>query len=551
MATQGTGRTQQTLLDNIGTLGQPAQQNLIDLTQSLGGSLASSASDGVVLFGDSITANNGGYGARDASLNVITDPSIRGWWWYANGINLRGGLKLLANLGISGSTVLDYSGDGRTLNPMVSRYQTIFGYSPKYVFFMGGINDLAASYAGGNAEAVMNGIVTICDAIRARGIQLIMQTVLPKFSGSVTQTYRNQMARVVALNNYIRRYCAQRRDVWLFDAAALFSDPASTDFIAKSGWLDATDNLHPSALGAKEWGQALSVFLGSRIPTTALDKRPTTQSEYILSARAVTASSLVRANGVATFTGNTNMSPVVGQTMGVFGATPADLNGWRQVTSVIDTSTFQYLAPGSDGAATGTIRCTELNQIQPNPLILTTTGGTLNTCTGTAPGNTTHAVTGSAAAVIGSAARTVAVDGDALGNNITAVVTSGANNDTYKVTMTLALFGFRPGDRLRFVHGVRLSNVSALSQWISNLSYQFDGVSGATYALNSSGVAQNMFTSDLPEMVLQTPDLIVPSFTTVNFLNWQMQFTFNGAGGLTMNVGRCGLYVISPNHLDY
>jgi lysophospholipase L1-like esterase len=116
--------------------------------------------------------------------------------------------------------------------------------APDLVVIVAGVNDL---YQGRSAELVERELEAMYDAARAAKIPVVAGTILPFNTAT-----RDQNARMLAVNGWIREYAAAHPDVVVCDTRAAVAEPSDTDRLASS-----PDGLHPSAAGYRSMATAL------------------------------------------------------------------------------------------------------------------------------------------------------------------------------------------------------------------------------------------------------------------------------------------------------
>jgi lysophospholipase L1-like esterase len=194
----------------------------------------------VILFGDSITANQG-VPAGQTSLS-----------WFASANTTLGGVfSFTRNAGVSGDT---------TALMLARLTNDVLPYQPSWVGVLGGVNDITADTV--SATTIAN-LTAIYDAILARGARLICEVVLPCTSFSTA----GRKAAVDAINAAIRAYASAHRPVVLIDWWAAFSDPNSNQGYDPLA-LYTSDGKHPSATGAGVMGAVWAAAVASVKPGT-------------------------------------------------------------------------------------------------------------------------------------------------------------------------------------------------------------------------------------------------------------------------------------------
>lgn len=191
----------------------------------------------VVLFGDSITYNNGG---------GTSWWDARGWFFWANTL-LGGRLNILKNAGIGGNNTTQ----------MVGRIQTdVLDYNPGWVIVMAGTNDAVQDVA---AATIISNLTTIYNKIIANGGKVVALTIMPRTG--LTGYQATQLAKV---NKWIKTYGQTARGVYVCDVGAALVDTTLPGWQIVAAY--ATDGLHPNATGAMRTGVALAATLDPIIP---------------------------------------------------------------------------------------------------------------------------------------------------------------------------------------------------------------------------------------------------------------------------------------------
>lgn len=178
-----------------------------------------------------------------------------------------------------------------------------------------------------------------------------------------------------------------------------------------------------------------------------------------------------------------------------------------------------------------------------NPLFVRS-GGAVNTGVTSAGGGTTGIaeswrgqVGGSASAVVSLVPRTFASDGDALGNNQRMVITSTADNDTGTLITTQAITEFASGDEVYADFTLSLSAGTAVKYMLITLTVTVGGINYPVYL--DVGSQSGFPTSELPfTRVMRTQPYKLPAGAVTGCV-LSITAAFSGAGGLTMDVGRC------------
>lgn len=182
----------------------------------------------IVLFGDSITAQNGNVSAP------LNRWFINGFFTWANALSSARFL-VTRNSGVSGNTTTQ----------MAARFESdVAAYSPQFVTIQGGANDTA----GASATTIAN-LTNMYDAARAAGIYVFALNVLWRNDANA-----QKIADAQAVNAAISAYWASRSGGEVIDAYAVTLNQG-TYFVA--------DGVHPNAKGAHAIGSELAARLAA------------------------------------------------------------------------------------------------------------------------------------------------------------------------------------------------------------------------------------------------------------------------------------------------
>ena len=149
-----------------------------------------------------------------------------------------------------GKPYVDRGISGQTTPQMLLRFRPdVIDLEPKVVVILAGTNDIAGNTGPMTNEAIQGNIASMSELAHAHKIRVVLASVTP-VSGyhvaspaAVPQTTLRPMARIQALNDWLKTYAAAHGDVYLDYFSAM------TD---RSGLLGAElseDDLHPNAKG--------------------------------------------------------------------------------------------------------------------------------------------------------------------------------------------------------------------------------------------------------------------------------------------------------------
>jgi acyl-CoA thioesterase I len=139
--------------------------------------------------------------------------------------------------------------DGQTTPQMLVRFrQDVIDVHPKVVVVLAGTNDIAGVTGPARNEDIEANYASMAELAQAHGIRMVFASVLPVHN--YTQDAKESFAlrprkRILALNEWLKDYCAKNRLVYLDYFSALVDD---------RGMLKrelADDGLHPTNAGYK------------------------------------------------------------------------------------------------------------------------------------------------------------------------------------------------------------------------------------------------------------------------------------------------------------
>jgi len=140
---------------------------------------------------------------------------------------------------------------GQTTPQMLLRFRPdVIALKPKAVIILAGTNDIAGNTGPMTDEQISGNLASMAELAKANGIRVIFSSILPVSEYHVRpgdtappQTTRRPMARITALNAWMKEYTASNGHVYLDYLAAM---------IDAKGLLRAElseDDLHPNAAG--------------------------------------------------------------------------------------------------------------------------------------------------------------------------------------------------------------------------------------------------------------------------------------------------------------
>jgi lysophospholipase L1-like esterase len=149
-----------------------------------------------------------------------------------------------------GKAYVDRGISGQTTPQMLIRFRPdVIDLKPKVVVILAGTNDIAGNTGPTTNEEIQNNLASMSELAHANNIRVVLASVTPVSAyhvaspSAVPQTTARPMARIHALNGWIKSYAAAHGDVYLDYFSAM---------VDQSGLFRAElseDDLHPNAKG--------------------------------------------------------------------------------------------------------------------------------------------------------------------------------------------------------------------------------------------------------------------------------------------------------------
>jgi lysophospholipase L1-like esterase len=169
-----------------------------------------------------------------------------------------------------GKPYVDRGIGGQTTPQMVLRFRAdVIALQPKVVVILAGTNDIAGNTGPMTLEETEGNLATMVELARLHGIRVVLSSVMPvndvadADGKSIVQTEKRPPGKILALNEWIKKYAADNGYVYL----DYF--PATAD---EQGFLKSemtNDGLHPNAQGYAVMGP-----LAEKAIQEALKKKP-------------------------------------------------------------------------------------------------------------------------------------------------------------------------------------------------------------------------------------------------------------------------------------
>ncbi len=148
-----------------------------------------------------------------------------------------------------GKPYVDRGISGQTTPQMLLRFRPdVIDLKPKAVVILAGTNDIAGNTGPMTDAEIQGNLASMSELAHAHGIRVVLSSVTPvsgyhAAAGATPQTTLRPMARIQALNEWLRTYAAAHGDVYL----DYFSAMTDASGLLKAELSD--DDLHPNASG--------------------------------------------------------------------------------------------------------------------------------------------------------------------------------------------------------------------------------------------------------------------------------------------------------------
>jgi lysophospholipase L1-like esterase len=158
---------------------------------------------------------------------------------------------------------------GQTTPQMLLRFRPdVINLKPKAVVILAGTNDIAGNTGPTTLETIEGNITSMVELAHANGIRVVLSSVLPvsdynkNAQGTqIVRTVQRPPAQILALNDWIKAFCAERKLVYLDYFSATVDD---------KGFLKAdiaNDGLHPNAKGYEIMKTLAEKAIGTALKT--------------------------------------------------------------------------------------------------------------------------------------------------------------------------------------------------------------------------------------------------------------------------------------------
>jgi lysophospholipase L1-like esterase len=138
---------------------------------------------------------------------------------------------------------------GQTTPQMLVRFrQDVIDLQPKVLVILAGTNDIAGNTGPMRNEDIEANFASFAELARVHGIKVVYSSILPVHNYTERSKdffAQRPMSRILTLNDWLKKYCAENKIVYLDYFSALVDDKG----MLKKDLAD--DGLHPNAAGYK------------------------------------------------------------------------------------------------------------------------------------------------------------------------------------------------------------------------------------------------------------------------------------------------------------
>lgn len=342
------------------------------------------AGPSVLVIGDSIHAqgfNGGESGSYGGGYTGYYQTVHHGWYTWCDAL-LGGPFDFVGFLAVG----------GKLLSEIYSEQLAAWtGATPDWLFFNGGVNDIALGNSGPTTTATLAALENIYNWAESRGVRVVRLGITPVGTSGATYMTGSTRARIAAIRRWDMDYCREHGHLYI-DAfkGDVVGDPSSTTGEPRSlAMFDTTPPAHLSAAGAFWVGKeaaaliTASGYLGDfRAAGQLVPSRTFTALGGDLSVTSITST-----GGVATATISGDHYLKVGDVINVRTSSnyvanttgnQLDIYGTKTITAVPSNTTIQYAASFT-GSGSGTMTASVGLNLNANPLMYGTGGNTTGT----------------------------------------------------------------------------------------------------------------------------------------------------------------------------
>jgi lysophospholipase L1-like esterase len=133
---------------------------------------------------------------------------------------------------------------GQTTPQMLIRFRPdVIALNPKAVVILAGTNDIAGNTGPMTLEMIEDNYASMAELAKAHGIKVFFSSVMPVCDYIRPQTDRRPPAKIIALNEWLKAYCAKNKLVYVDYYSAMLD---SQGMLKKE---ITYDGLHPNEAG--------------------------------------------------------------------------------------------------------------------------------------------------------------------------------------------------------------------------------------------------------------------------------------------------------------
>jgi lysophospholipase L1-like esterase len=148
-----------------------------------------------------------------------------------------------------GKPYVDRGISGQTTPQMLLRFRPdVIKLKPKAVVILAGTNDISGNTGPMSDEEIEGNLQSMAELAKANGIKVVMASITPTSAyhtapNGVPQTTSRPMSRIIAVNDWMKKYAAANGHVYL----DYFSAMVDATGVMKAEL--TADDLHPNAAG--------------------------------------------------------------------------------------------------------------------------------------------------------------------------------------------------------------------------------------------------------------------------------------------------------------
>jgi len=148
-----------------------------------------------------------------------------------------------------GKNYVDRGISAQTTSQMLVRFRAdVIALKPKVVVILAGTNDIAGNTGPMSNDDIQNNLASMAELATANGIRVVLSSITPvsQYHASppaLPQTTRRPDTRIRAINDWMKKYAAARKHIYLdyYSAMTDASGALRSEF--------STDDLHPNQAG--------------------------------------------------------------------------------------------------------------------------------------------------------------------------------------------------------------------------------------------------------------------------------------------------------------